>query len=114
MKIQSILWTLFLTSCALRPDFISLKNGAEKVIISKRPPPKNSKFIKDLESKHGGGCGDFGARGQIEAAVNDLRNQAFDLGADFIQIENVKRPGLENGWCFSQSYELIGKCYKKH
>lgn len=73
-------FAFLLIGCAVA----SLKPGAEKITLSTEPAPKSCKFLTSLTGKH---------KSQFQSAMNDIRNQALDLGANYVQMENKQNDG---------------------
>jgi hypothetical protein len=42
----------------------------------------------------------------------DLKNRAYQLGADYVQIFTIREPYL-SGDCFRNEYAITGTAYKK-
>lgn len=68
---------------------LQLKAEAARVIVSKNAPPKSCKFVASVT----GGQGNFLTGGYTsnknlaEGAMNDLKNKASELGANYVQLE---------------------------
>lgn len=67
---------------------IVLQPGAERIIASPNKPPKGCKYVGQVVGNQGNFfTGGFTSNRNLEAgAMNDLKNQAVKLGANYIQI----------------------------
>lgn len=74
-----------LGSCAS----IALKPHAHRVIASKTPAPKGCKYIGSVVGSQGGLLvGAYTSNKNLaEGSMNDLKNKAADIGANYVQIE---------------------------
>ncbi len=88
MQKRKLLTTLLLASL-IGCSAIQLRPEAARVIVSRNAAPKGCKFIASVT----GSQGDFFRGGYTsnknlaEGAMNDLKNQASDLGANYVQLE---------------------------
>src|SRR5665647_1739293 len=105
--------TIQIAGCAA-PAHVILDSGAEKVRIAKNDPPANYVEVGSVSaSVGGGGCGGFGQLGTHEAAANTIKNKAYELGGDFVQIFTITEPHLSpDGDCFLNTYSMSGMAYK--
>lgn len=81
-----------------------LNPGAEKVLVTSNPAEKNCKF-KGLVHGHQGNwlTGEFTSHKNLElGALNDIRNSAHAIGANFVQIE-LNRAGVVGGGSMSST-----------
>lgn len=101
---------LFLVGCA-GPE-IKLSSGAASVKIAKSDPADNYKEIGPITASDGSGCGMFGYLGTYDRAVITLKNIAYRLGGDIVQIFTMKEPHLR-GECFDNTYTISGTLFKK-
>lgn len=67
---------------------IPLKPGAEKVIVSNGKVPKNCKYINQVTGNQGNSySGSWTTNANLdEGAMNNLRNKAYAMGANFVQL----------------------------
>lgn len=74
-----------LTGCSA----IQLNHNATKVIVSKNVPPKSCKYVQQIVGSQGGAfTGAYTSNKNMAiGAMNDMKNQAADLGANYIQLE---------------------------
>lgn len=78
--------SLLLLSCAAVP----LEPGAEKIIVTRQKPPKDCKFLSAVIGQQGGMLSGqlTSNRNLAEGALNDLRNRALKLGANYVSLES--------------------------
>jgi len=106
------LLAIMITGCA-SPAHVDLLSGAEKVRVAKNDPPPNFIEVGSVSaSVGGGGCGGFGQLGTPEAATNTIKNKAYELGANYVQLFTINEPYL-HGDCFINTYSMSGMAYKK-
>ncbi len=69
---------------------VKVKAGAERVIVSKTPAPKGCKFMGTVVGEQGGSLSGAWTSNKNLAlgAMNDMKNKAFDLGANYVSLEN--------------------------
>ena len=67
---------------------VVLQPGAERIIASPNKPPKGCKYLGQVIGNQGNFfTGGFTSNRNLEAgAMNDIKNQAHKLGANYIQI----------------------------
>ncbi|MBI3378507.1 MAG: hypothetical protein HY035_08950 [Nitrospirae bacterium] len=111
IKFIFLLATVFLSGCVTIP-VVSLRPGAEAVKVGKADPLDNYQEVGPVSGYDGKGCGGFGYYGTYERAVTDIKNRAYEKGADYIQIFTITEPHLR-GDCFDNLYKLSGTAYKK-
>lgn len=73
---------LALTGCtasAVRPT-----SAAMNVQVGANSPEAGYTQIGPISAKNGGGCGLYGSQGSYTGAMNELRNQAAAMGADYV------------------------------
>jgi hypothetical protein len=82
---------------------IPLNPNAQRVIASKSPAPKGCKFVASLVGSQGGALtGGFTAnKTMAEGSMNDLRNQAANMNANYVQIE-AERAGVTGSFSVSE------------
>ncbi|WP_437319422.1 DUF4156 domain-containing protein [Sorangium sp. So ce385] len=82
-----VLSSLTLPACAA----VELNPGAEKVIVTKQPAPEGCRFLGTLVGEQGGSIsGKFTSNANLQkGAVNDMKNQAHDLGGNYVVLENT-------------------------
>ncbi len=83
----------------------SVKQGAERVIVSKNPAPKECKFLGTVIGEQGGALtgGWTSNKNLATGAINDMKNSAFDLGANYVSLEVNTAGSTQSGnsWGFS-------------
>jgi hypothetical protein len=67
--------------------------------------------VRGLRATDGEGCGLFTHVGTYEGASAKLREQAKALGADYVQITDVKEPYADHG-CVHKEFTLAGVAYR--
>ncbi|WP_437337212.1 DUF4156 domain-containing protein [Sorangium sp. So ce394] len=82
-----LLSSMTLPACAA----VELNPGAEKVIVTKQPAPEGCRFLGTLVGEQGGSIsGKFTSNANLQkGAVNDMKNQAHDLGGNYVVLENT-------------------------
>ncbi len=86
-------------------------SSADAVRIDKAPAPPGSQPVRGLRATDGEGCGLFTHVGTYEGASAKLREQAKALGADYVQITDVKEPYADHG-CVHKEFTLVGVAYR--
>lgn len=75
-----------LIGCAASP----LQPGAERIIVARQVPPESCKFVGAVVGQQG----DFltgrytSNKNLAQGALNDIRNRAFELGANFVSLQS--------------------------
>ncbi len=84
---------------------IQLTPGAERIIASKNPAPKGCKFLGSVIGSQGGAFvgGYTSNKNLAEGSMNDLRNKAAGMGANYVQLE-TDRAGVTGSGSGSVSY----------
>ncbi|WP_437940163.1 DUF4156 domain-containing protein [Sorangium sp. So ce341] len=82
-----LLSSMTLPACAA----VELNPGAEKVIVTKQPAPEGCRFLSTLVGEQGGSIsGKFTSNANLQkGAVNDMKNQAHELGGNYVVLENT-------------------------
>jgi hypothetical protein len=85
----------FLMGCAAT----QLKPGAERIILSKNAAPKGCKFVAALVGNQGGSFagGWTSNKNLAQGAMNDIRNQALEAGANYVQLETDRAGSTGSG-----------------
>ena len=67
----------------------ALNPAAARVIVSKNPHPKSCKFLGTLVGNQGGSFlgGITSNRNLAQGSMNDIKNQALGLGANYVELE---------------------------
>jgi hypothetical protein len=99
---------LLLAGCA---GTVPPATAADPLRVDRAPPPPGAKALAGLRATDGHGCGLFGTLGTYEGASAKLRDQARALGADYVQITEVKEPHAERE-CVEKEYTLLGVAYR--
>jgi hypothetical protein len=82
----------------------------EGIRVDRAPPPPGARKVRDLKAVDGHGCGIFGTLGTYEGAVDDLRAQARAVGADYVQVTDVKEPAATRE-CVEKAFTVTGVAY---
>lgn len=90
---------------------VAIGPDAFRVTTGTRPPVGAYEQLGVVTATHGGGCGLYGARGNLEGAYRLLRNKAAQLGADYVQILRITEPHFE-GICNYKGFVIDGFAYR--
>ncbi len=76
---------LFFSGCAAK----GVRPGAEKILVTKNPAPKGCKFLGTVIGEQGGALtgGWTSNKNLAVGAINDMKNNALDLGANYVSLE---------------------------
>jgi len=76
---------VFLCGCAAK----QASPGAERVFLSDSPPPTDCEFVGEVQGTQGNfWTSDFTSdRNILTGARNEMRNEAFSLGANYVMVE---------------------------
>src|SRR5262249_48343821 len=85
----------FLFACAAT----TLNSGAEKIIVSHQAAPKTCKFAGQVLGEQGGALtgGWTSNKNLAQGAMNDMRNKALELGANYVVLEESKAGNTMSG-----------------
>jgi len=108
----SALLITFLVGCASIPQ-VTLLEGANNVRVGKMDALDSFQDIGPISVEDGEGCGGFGYQGTYDRAMTLLKNKAFKMGADYVQIFTVSEPYSATSSCFVNLYKISGTAYKK-
>src|SRR5262249_25198875 len=86
------------------PDAIQVRTGT-------LAPSGRYDQLGAITAKHGGGCGLYGTRGNLEGAYTILRNRTSQLGANYVQVIRVREPHL-TPFCFDNAFVIDGLAYR--
>ena len=77
-------WLVLCLSCAAT----SLNPGAERVVVGNQPPPAACRFVGTVVGEQGGAWSGYWTsnRNLAQGALNELRNEAQALGANYVLI----------------------------
>lgn len=96
-----------------------LQPGAERIIVSKKEAPKGCKFLGAVIGEQGGAIGGAWTSNKnlAEGALNDMRNKALGMGANFVQLETNQAGVTGSGSFYSHSQQQTdvtntGNAYK--
>jgi hypothetical protein len=85
--------------------------GPDPIRVERDAPPAGARALGQLKAVDGKGCGVFGTQGSYEGAVARLREQARTLGADYLQVTDVKVPP-PNHECLEKEYTVTAVAYR--
>lgn len=110
VKITKLLGLFSAALCFSACSAIKVKPGAERVIVSKNPQPGGCKFLGTVVGSQGNAFsgGWTSNKNLSEGAMNDLKNKAFDLGANYVQIETDRAGNTMSGNMFHGSGSMSG------
>lgn len=101
--------TVSLMGCAA----IEVVPGAEKILLTNQAAPKECQYIGEVSGSQGNVLtADITSdRNMIQGARNEIRNNAFKLGANYVVIENQSQSnniyigGTYNATIFGNAYK---------
>lgn len=95
MKISTIFLALLLAGCAVAPPMLP---GAEKVRVTSEPVPKNCRNIGRVTADDTNGVTQSYTSHEhlIEDETNNLKDQAFAIGANTVQITQHETTYTQN------------------
>ena len=105
-----VLPALYLFSgCAAK----GVKAGAERVIVTKNAAPKECKFMCTVIGEQGGAFtgGWTSNKNLAVGAMNDMKNGAFDLGANFVSLEVNTAGATQSGSRWGMSGQQTDSTY---
>lgn len=91
---------------------VRLTPTATSVQVGSNSPESGYTQIGPISAKNGGGCGLYGSQGTYAGAINSLRNQAAEMGADYVQIISQEGEHMI-GLCLDRAYTIDGYAYKR-
>jgi hypothetical protein len=83
-----------------------------RVWVQTESPGAEYEAVGLVQGKDGAGCGLYGYRGTSEGALFKLKKAAFDMQADYVDVESVSRPGFR-GLCRWNVMTIRGTAYRK-
>jgi uncharacterized protein YbjQ (UPF0145 family) len=83
------------TGCAAT----ALRPGADRVMVTRLPPPSECKFVATLVGEQGGSfTGPFTSNKRLaQGAMNDMKNQAQEMGANYVLLETTTAGNTVSG-----------------
>ena len=109
-RFSAFILLVFLSGCAA--TLPPLSPAAERLVVGRNDPTDGHQEIGLIEAVHGRGCGGFGVKGSYEGAYRELRNQAAEMGATYVQILMMTEPHLEGG-CYRNQFILRGRAFRR-
>jgi uncharacterized protein YbjQ (UPF0145 family) len=102
---KKILGSLFVLSLFAGCAATALRPGAERIIVSHTPAPKTCKFRGQIMGEQGGSlAGAYTSNANLaQGAMNDMRNKAMDLGANYVVLEESKAGNTTSGNLYGMS-----------
>ena len=89
---------------------VQMGSQAHGVVVARQDPPTSSRNLGIVVGTHGNGCGFIGLRGNEQGAMAVLKNNAAEMGADYVQIERTVKP-YRDGECLHNEYRIEGTSY---
>lgn len=82
-----------------------LKQGAARVIVTRTAAPKGCKFLGSVIGEQGGTLtgGWTSNKNLAQGALNDMKNKAFDLGGNYVVLENTNAGNTMSGNLYGMS-----------
>ena len=92
MNLLRIFTLLVVASVMAACAATQLRPEAQRVIASRNPPPQGCKFLGSVVGSQGGFWtgGLTSNQNLAEGSMNDLRNRAAAIGANYVQIEDSR------------------------
>ncbi len=107
-----VLSITFLAACAAK----QASPGAEKIYVSEEPPPPGCVFVGEVQGTQGNfWTSDFTSdRNLLVGARNEMRNQAFSLGANYVMVETQSHSHNTADYSLGGTYAsvIIGNAYR--
>lgn len=99
-------WLAILPACSA----VQVKPGVQRVLVSKNAAPAECKFLGTVVGSQGNAfTGPWTSNKNLsEGAMNDLKNKAFDLGGNCVQIETDRAGSTISGNMFKGTGSLSG------
>lgn len=96
-----------------------LKPGADRILVSPNAAPKGCHFLGAIVGEQGGSLtGGLTSNANLtQGAMNDMRNKALDLGANYVQMVTNHAGNTGSGSMYSSSTQQTdvtntGNAYK--
>ncbi len=107
MRILIICLLAVLCGCAAKP----LSPGAEKVFLSNDKPSGECVYLGEVDGSQGNIItADITTHNAAsKGARNDMRNEAFELGADYVHVQRASHSASDSG---GTSANIVGHAYK--
>lgn len=83
-----------LIGCAAK----TLKPGADRILVTRQPAPQTCRFVGTVIGEQGGALtgGWTSNKNLAQGAMNDMKNQALDMGANYVVLENTNAGNTMN------------------
>lgn len=112
---SAVICAALFTGCAAK----ELRAGAAKVIVSRSNAPKSCKFLGTVVGEQGGSfTGAWTSNKKLaQGAMNDMKNNAFELGGNYVVLETNTAGNTSSGsWYSSHGGQTdvtsVGNAYK--
>lgn len=89
-----------------------IKGGNNAVRVAKSDPGPGYIELGPVSGEHGGGCGLYGVRGTYDGATAIVKNQALEMGGDYVQIVDVAPPHMA-GVCRVNTFRVSGTVFRR-
>ena len=101
--------TLAIIGCAAK----EIAPGSEKIMLTSHAAPSHCEFIGEVSGSQGNiMTSDFTSdENLIKGARNEMRNKAFELGANFVVIENQSQSQNTSGSGGAYNATIIGNAF---
>lgn len=104
---MNYLYLFFLITIVSGCSTVKLKPGAEKIRLT-NSEPSHCTFLGQIHGNQDGSSVIYSRGNDLEiGAENDMKNKAFELGADTIHL-------LSKGKSSTSVFSLMGNAYKCH
>lgn len=101
VKILGIVLLALLGACSAK----ELRPGAERVIVTRQTPPEDCRSLGNVVGEQGGSLtgGWTSNKNLMIGAMNDLKNQAREMGGNYVLLEESKAGNTQSGNWYSSS-----------
>ncbi len=81
----------------------AVKPEANKILVTHQAAPKGCKFLGSVVGEQGGSfTGNYTSNKALQqGALNDMKNKAFELGANYVVLENTNAGNTASGSIWS-------------
>ena len=109
-KIAVAVCLIALSGCAAK----TLTPGAERIVISNKEPTQNCEFMGEVIGSQGNWfTADITSDSDmIKGARNEMRNQAFSMGANYIVLVNQSTSNNTSGFGGAYNSSMFGNAYR--
>ncbi len=109
-KIAAAVCLIALSGCSAK----ELNPGAERIMISNNFPAQNCKFIGEVIGSQGNWfTADITSdSAMIKGSRNEMRNQAFSMGANYIVLVNQSTSNNSRGFGGAYNSSMFGNAFR--